>query len=577
MDQTQPTPADTGRPAHLVLGTLPQALDRAANTTAALHFHSGRGALTETLTYASLRTEAIDLAGRLLATGLRPGDRVAIIAETNADFPRIFFACQYACLVPVPMPLPAPFGGRTAYLAHIGRMIEGAAAAAAFAPPDLRDWLLEAASGSNLAFCGTLAELPRIREAVSDLPTAGTDDLCYLQFSSGSTRFPIGVAVTQAALMANADAIIRHGLQVRAGDRCVSWLPFYHDMGLVGFMLAPLVAELSVDYLATRDFARRPMLWLELIERNGGTISYSPSFGYDLCARRAATMSAGTLDLSRWRIAGIGGDMVRPHVLAAFAARFSGAGFGPERFVASYGMAEAALALSFAPLGHGLQAQSVDRHRLEHEDVAAPAGDPVEARDFVLCGPALPGHRLEVRDPSGAVLPQQRVGRIFAKGPSLMREYFRDPEATAAVLSSDGWLDTGDLGYLVGDQIVITGRAKDLIIINGRNIWPQDLEWTAEAEVEGLRSGDVALFSSDDGEEEHVVALVECRVTDPGARVTIAESVEKVLRSRHGVEAKAVLVKPHTLPVTSSGKLSRTGARELYRAMRLEGAAAARS
>ncbi|GLK77039.1 acyl-CoA synthetase [Methylopila jiangsuensis] len=545
--------------------TILDALDRAADGDRGFDFHSARGALLESLPYARLRDDARALARRLLAAGLAPGDRVALIAETEADFVRLFFACGYARLIPAPMPLPMAFGGREAYLAHIRRMIERADAAAAFAPAPLKAWLEEAAAGLPLRFVGALADLPE-DAAEGDLPRPAPEDLAYLQFSSGSTQFPKGIMVTHAALMANAEAISRHGLKTTPADRCVSWLPFYHDMGLVGFLLTPVVAGLSVDYLATRDFARRPLMWLELIARNRATISYSPSFGFELCAQRAATLDLKDLDLSSWRTAGIGGDMIRPHILRRFVERFAPHGFDAGALTPSYGMAEATLALSFAPLGEGLRTETLDLDALENEGAARPAGDEARAREFVLCGPALPGHAIEARDAAGAVVPAGAVGRIFARGPSLMTAYFRDPDATAEAVA-DGWLDTGDLGYVADGQIVITGRAKDLILVNGRNLWPQDLEWAAEREIPGLRSGDVAAFSVDGAEGEEVAALVQCRSSDPETRSKLADDVAGLLRQRFGVPVVVRLVGAHALPVTSSGKLSRSRARELYRAM----------
>ena len=242
----------------------------------------------------------------MLAAGLKPGERVAMIADTDADFVRAFFACQYAGLVPAPLPLPAAFGGKDAYIAHIRRMIESARATAALGPADLQAWLTEAAQGLDLAILGGLDAFPEAGLPESALPPIHPEDLCYLQFSSGSTRFPLGISVTQATLMANAAAICQHGLVVRPGDRAVSWLPLYHDMGLVGFLLTPLCGQLSIDLMPTRAFARRPFLWLDLISRNGGTLSYSPSFGYDLCTRRAETLSFEGLDLSTWRAAASG-------------------------------------------------------------------------------------------------------------------------------------------------------------------------------------------------------------------------------------------------------------------------------
>jgi len=549
---------------HGDFATLTEALDYAAQGETGLNLHSPKGELVEAVPYAVLRAEARALARRMLAAGLKPGDRVAMIADTDADFIKTFFACQYAGIAPAPMPLPAAFGGKDAYIAHIRRMIESAAASAALGPADLQAWLSEAADGLGLAIVGGLDAFPEAAVPESELPQVRPEDLCYLQFSSGSTRFPLGISVTQQALMANAAAICRDGLVVRRGDRAVSWLPLYHDMGLVGFLLTPLACQLSIDLLPTRAFARRPFLWLELISRNRGSLSYSPSFGYDLCTRRAETLSFDGLDLSSWRAAGIGGDMIRPSTLTAFADRFATAGFSGKAFVASYGMAEAVLALSMAPLDQGLATETVDTALLEQENRVERPRASGRAREFAVCGRPLPGYTVEVRAETGAPVAAGQVGRIFARGPSLMQAYYDRPAETAQVLSADGWLDTGDLGYWAGDQIVITGRAKDLIIVNGRNIWPQDLEWSAEAEVASLRSGDVAVFSLDAQDQETVVALVQCRNRDEAVRAALRDEVAKVLRQRHGLEVQVVLVPPHALPQTSSGKLSRSAAKALY-------------
>ncbi len=548
--------------------TIAEALDYAAQGPTGLNFYSGKGGLTEALPYATLRTQAKTLARRLLGAGLKPGQRVGLLAESDGDFARAFFACQYAGLVPAPLPLPAAFGGKAGYISFLRRMIQAADAHAVFGPAVLAEWLAEAVDGLDLRCSGTIAALdaaPMVPEA--DLPAP--ESLAYLQFSSGSTRFPLGVAVTQPAFMANAHYMAKYGLQVNDDDRCTTWLPYYHDMGLVGFLLMPMACQLSVDILPTREFARRPLLWLSLITRNKGSISFSPSFGYELCTRRAKTASTEGIDLASWRRAGIGGDMIRPAVLTRFAARFAENGFNAAAFIPCYGMAEATLALSFSPDGQGAKEDAVDGLALEHEHIAVPADEHSErVRHFVVCGRMLPAHEIEVRGYDGALLPERAVGRIFVRGPSLMLGYFGAPEETARVLSQDGWLDTGDLGYLTNGQIVITGRAKDLIIVHGRNVWPQDLEWAAEAEIPSLRSGDVAVFSVDTGEEEEVVVLVECRLTAPAAREALAMELTNFFRGRQGLETRVVLVPPHSLPQTSSGKLSRSRARLMY----LEGA-----
>ena len=547
------TPTSPDRRPSPPAATLVEALDAAAAADTGVNLHGLRGELVCALAYADLRHRARDLAGRLLSGGLRRGDRVGLVAETSADFVTGFFACQVAGLIPAPMPLPAPLGGRDAYVDAVVRLLESAAAAAAWGPASLHEPLAEAAGRAGARLLPAFDDLA----PGASLPTwtPVPEDACYLQFSSGSTREPTGVLVTHRALMANARAITRDGLRTTPADRAVSWLPLFHDMGLVGFLLSPLTVAMSVDLLPTEAFVRRPLLWPRMMSANGGTVSYSPTFGYELCARRAETVDLAEFDLSRWRIAGVGGDMVRPGPLSAFARRFAPAGFSAGALTASYGMAEATLALTMAPLGAGVR---------EEQGPTRPGRSGGGAdRGFIACGPVLPGHELEVRDDQGRALPERQVGRVFVRGPSLMRGYFRQPEATAAVLDTDGWLDTGDLGFLADGQFVPTGRAKDLILLNGRNVWPQDLEWTAEAEVAGLRSGDVATFPME-GDDEAVVALVQTRTRDPDARARLSSEVAALLRSRHGVEAQVRLVGLNTLPHTSSGKLRRAKAREMF-------------
>lgn len=322
-----------------------------------------------------------------------------------------------------------------------------------------------------------------------------------------------------------------------------------------------MTCQLTIDLLPTREFARRPHVWLDLISRNRGTIAYSPSFGYELCARRPVS---GDLDLSCWRIAGIGGDMIRHHILENFAQRFADSGFDGRAFVASYGMAEATLAISFAPLNTGIVTDTINLRTLETDGVAVASDDPSQAlRTFVLCGVALPEHDIQVRGAKGDLLTERHVGMVYVRGPSLMRGYFGRDEETAEVLDDKGWLNTGDLGYMLNGQVVITGRAKDLIIINGRNIWPQDLEWSAEHEIPSLRSRDVAVFAVEEETGERVVALVQCRATNEEDRAKLREETMGLFRRQHGIEVDVILVPPHTLPQTSSGKLTRARAKAM--------------
>jgi fatty-acyl-CoA synthase len=540
-----------------------EALEYAAQSRAGFNFYSGRGELLYVMPYRDLRDQAASLARRMLRAGLRPGDRVALIAETGPDFVRAFFASLYAALVPVPLPAPVAFAGRINYIDHIHPMLASARPSAMLAPGVFLDLVRHAAAGVGVDLVGTFEDLERMPEDGTDLPPVREDDLCYLQFSSGSTRSPTGVSVTHRALLANARGIVNSALKVTEGDRCTSWLPFYHDMGLVGFLLMPLTTQISTDYLAPDGFARRPLIWPTLISRNGSTLSYSPSFGYDLCARRAMNADLGHLDLSRWRAAGIGGDVIRPGILSRFADTFGGCGFRKEAFVASYGMAEATLGVSFAPLDRGLEIDRVDLGRLRREGRATPAeGD--NMRELVLCGELLPGHELEIRGAEGSVLREREVGRIMVRGPSVMTEYFGRREETARVLSSDGWLDTGDLGYLVGKSLVVAGRSKDLILVNGRNVWPEDLELAVEHQIDAVRQGDVVAFSVDEQEAERVVLLVQCRTSDAAPREALRSAVAEVVLARAGLNCNVVLVSHNALPRTSSGKLSRMRARDMY-------------
>ncbi|NVN01500.1 MULTISPECIES: fatty acyl-AMP ligase [Asaia] len=568
-NQTPVPTASNQKRRHGDFPTFSAALDYAAQGTAGFNIYNGRGQLLEALPYKLLREQSLETARRLLGAGLSVGDRVAIVAESDGDFARIFFGCQYAGLVPAPLPLPIAFGGREAYISTLRGMVSASGARAVVVPELIGSWTADIVAGLDLAFGGSPAELLALAPSDQPLPTIGAEDLSYLQFSSGSTRFPMGVAVTQSAGMANARAIARDGLKVReTGDRCVSWLPLYHDMGLVGFFLTPMTCQLTVDLLPTREFARRPHVWLDLISRNRGTIAYSPSFGYELCARRPVS---GDLDLSCWRIAGIGGDMIRHHILETFAERFAAYGFDGRAFVASYGMAEATLAISFAPLDTGIVTDTIDLRKLETDGVAIASNDPSHAlRTFVLCGVALPEHDVQVRNADGALMPERHVGMVYVRGPSLMRGYFGRSAETDEVLDSKGWLNTGDLGYMLDGQVVITGRAKDLIIINGRNIWPQDLEWSAEHEIASLRSRDVAVFAVEGSEGERVVALVQCRATNDDDRAKLREETMGLFRRQHGIDVDVILVPPHTLPQTSSGKLTRARAKAMLLAGQFE-------
>ena len=524
--------------------SLSQALDYAADGETGLNFFEARGRLLASLPYRELRAQALTFARRLVGAGIARGERLMIIADTWPGFCVAFFGAQYAGVLPVPVAVPVGLGAKASYIQQLTRQIAASGAIGIVAPDGLAAYARTAAQGTSARLAGSMATFDALPDGPVDVRPLGADEQCYVQFSSGSTRAPMGVDIRQDRLMANIDgSIAQQGLN--EDDSGVSWLPLYHDMGLIGFILAPMCAQRSVDLLAPHDFARRPTQWLSLISRRRATITYSPSFGYDLAARRAQTQMPADLDLSCLKLAGIGADLIQRPVLDRFAETFAPKGFDARAFMPSYGMAELCVGLSFTPRFGGFK---VDR---------------LGKRDFVVCGHALPGHQVEIRDQSGAALSDRQIGRLFVKGPSVMPGYFGEPEATARVLK-DGWLDTGDLGFWSDGEIVVTGRAKDLIIVNGRNIWPQDIEWAIEA-LPRLRQGDACAFSVESGAGEEVVVLVMSYVGDAAELEALTGSIRQTVKENAGVDCRIELIsRKFGLPLTSSGKLSRTHAKAKF-------------
>ncbi len=548
--------------------TLAEALDYAALGATGANFYSGQGTIQTRLSYRSLRVDAVALARKLLALGLSQGDRVALVAETDPHFLRFFYACQYAGLVPVPLPASVKLGAHTSYVTQLQRLLAGSHASIAVASEGYLPFLEEASAGLDLRMVAAPESFYRLPAADQQtLPAQDPNSIAYIQYTSGSTRFPRGVVIRQHTAMANLAGIVQHGVKLVPGDRCFSWLPFYHDMGLVGFVLVPVAAQISVDYLDTRDFAMRPRQWLNLMTQTRATVSFGPPFGYDLCARRLGPGEAEKYDLRHWRVAGVGAEMIRPETLDYFAKTLAPAGFDARAFLACYGMAECTLGISFSPLDSGHNTALVDTDEL-YENNRVVLLDPDSAtegrgRRFVGCGIPLPGYEVEIRNEDGDVLGDLESGVIHLRGPSVMSGYFEMPEETRAVLDESGWLNTGDIGYLVNGALTITGRQKDLIIIRGRNIWPQDIEQLAETQPEVRLDGAVA-FAAPGADGDECVLMVECRETKPERRADLIARLTRLLRQELALECHIELVPRSYLPRTSSGKLSRARARLMF-------------
>ncbi len=549
--------------------TLTDALDYAAQGQTGYNFYSGKGELYAVLSYADLRKEARSLARKIMSLGVNRGSRAAIVADTHPDFVRFFFACQYAGVTPVPLPAQIQLSGREAYISQLERLMLICQAEIAMATDGFLPFLTEAAARLNLRFLGSPEDYDSLPESSDPLHPANATELAYLQYTSGSTRFPRGVMITQKAVLSNLYAIIKHGVEIRSGDRAVSWLPYFHDMGLVGLLLAPMASQISVDYLSTRDFAMRPRLWLKLMSENRATISFSPPFGYELVARRLRADEVSKYDLSQWRVAGVGAEMIRTDQLEYFTDLLKPSGFDNHAFLPCYGMAECSLAVCFGSLNKGVYADHVDADLLAKQQKAVPVNSKAlnigkKINTFVNCGKLLPEYELEIRDQMGQVLSDRQCGTLYVRGASVMSGYFGDLKATREVLSPDGWLNTGDLAYQNGDNVVITGRQKDLIIINGRNIWPQDIEYLAELQSE-IKTRDATAFSIEgpDGEEQAVV-MVQCRKCDKEKCADMKERLHRLIREELGINCIIELVPRNTLPRTTSGKPSRCGARKEY-------------
>ena len=535
--------------------SLAEALEAASHCQTGCNFYDGKGELEFTLSYRELRNRARTLALKLRSLNLPRGARMAIVAETHPMFHQFFFACQYAGLIPVPLPAALQLGGQNAYIAQLRRLLESCGASVAVAPPAFTEFLTQAASGLDLVMCGGSELFESLPQCDVELEPLTTGEAAYLQYTSGSTRFPRGVEMTQEAALNNLREICDIGVKITEADRLVSWLPFYHDMGLVAFVLCALYSQLSVDYLSPRTFAMRPRLWLKIISDNRGTVSSSPPTGYALCATRLREADHARYDLSSWRVACVGAERIHPESLRRFAQLLAPVGFNPNSFVACYGMAECGLGISFAPLGEGFTVDRVNKDLMIETGRAEPADE--NSLELVDCGAPLPSYEMKVCDEQGVTQPERVCGRICVRGPNVMRGYFGDPESTREVLTEDGWLDTGDIGYLIGEHIVITARKKDVIIVNGRNLWPQDLEHLAET-TPGVRMGDTSAFSvTRPNGEELAVLVVESRKEQPD----LAARLEGLIREHFGVTPYIDMTPPRTLPRTSSGKLSRSRAR----------------
>jgi len=518
------------------------------------------------LTYAELADEARAIAGGLVARDVAPGDRVALMLPTSVEYFIAFFGILYAGAIPVPIYPPMRLSQIEDHLRRqIGILRNAGACLLITMPEGLRLAGLLRAQVEGLNAIESLASLQASRVPLSLLPPQDSDSIALIQYTSGSTGDPKGVVLSHANLLANIRAM-GGVMEASSADVFVSWLPLYHDMGLIGAWLGCLHFAAPLYAMSPLSFLVRPESWLWAIHRFRATFSASPNFGFELCLNKIADADLAGLDLSSLRMVANGAEPVSVQTLRRFIERFGRYGFPAQAMAPVYGLAECSVGLAFPPLNRPPIIDRVNRDRLSADGVAEPAR-PEDPRplEIVPCGQPLPGHEIRIVDEAGFELGEQREGRLEFRGPSTTRGYFRN-EAKTRALFHNGWLDSGDRAYMAGGDVYITGRVKDIIIRAGRHIYPQEVE-DAVAEISGIRKGCVAVFGVTDRASgtERVVVVAETRETDPAARAQLQARAQEIAGDTAGTPPdEVVLAPPRTVPKTSSGKIRRSAAKELY-------------
>ena len=541
---------------------------------ARLHIHLLDQDRGQDISYGQLYASASRIAAGLAASGLRRGETVAIMLPTGEDFFSSFLGVMLAGGIAVPVYPPARPNQLETYIERQTRILKNAQVRFLISFERVRavanvlgghlPSLQESLGAGALADRGRHAPAPDVEPA----------EICFIQYTSGSTGDPKGVTLTHANVLSNIRGI-GFAVEVRPTDTVVTWLPLYHDMGLIGSWLFSLYYGLPITVLSPLDFLVRPERWLWALSDSKGSLCPAPNFAFELCVRKVTEQAMEGVDLSPWRVAINAGEPVLPATLRRFTERFRPWGFDERSLMPFYGLAESSVALTYPPFWRGPVVDTIDRIAYETTGRALPStADGAESiLEFVGNGKPLPGHEVKVVADDGAILPDRTRGRIVFRGPSRTNGYFRNPDATAAVLDPDGWIDSGDLGYVDDDELYVTGRLKDCIIKGGRNIIPQDVEM-ASWEVEGVRKGCVAAFGcidSDSGTEKLVV-VAETRVSGSTARKRIRTAVTEAVAAKVGIPPDdVVLVPAGVVPKTSSGKIQRSAIRSTYESGDLAG------
>jgi acyl-CoA synthetase (AMP-forming)/AMP-acid ligase II len=516
-------------------------------------FHGAKGQTVRPI------REALESARRwgalLRSRGVERGDRIPILLPTGHGFVETMLGTMLAGAVPVPLATPMTFGSVDRYMRNLGAIVSDAGARVLVTYPRIADALgSDATLRAAIHDVLTEADLAGLASAPLRTASVGAREAAFIQYTSGTTGRPKGAVISHGALVSNASSIAQ-GLGIGARTVGASWLPLFHDMGLVGVLLTSICHPYPLHVMSPESFVMRPARWLDLVSRVGATLSAAPNFAYELCVARASEAELEGVRLDTWELALDGAEPVHASTASRFAGRFASRGLRADVLMPVYGMAEATLAVTFPGLETKLQTLQIDREALERQGRMSPktGGHPA-----VSVGAPVAGTSVRVVDRSRRDLPEGHVGEILVQGPSLMDGYFRNDDASAAALV-DGWLQTGDLGFVHDARLFVTGRAKELIIKGGRNLHPSDIERVA-SEVEGVRLGSVAAFgrpNADTGTDD-VVVVIEASTSDVERRSRMVNDVRGELLAVLGVKADEVRIcAVGSVPRTTSGKIRR--------------------
>ena len=519
----------------------------------------------EILTYRQLKSGAIKVAAGLQQLGLKPAEPVSIMLPSGPEYFHSFFGILIAGGIPVPIYPPARLSQLEDHMRRHARILSNCLANTLITVPEARRVArLLKSQVPNLHHIVSVSEL-QASDTLSTLPALNTNDVAFIQYTSGSTGNPKGVVLTHANLLANIRAM-GQAVEANSEDIFVSWLPLYHDMGLIGAWLGSMYYAALFVVMPPLSFLARPERWLWAIHRYHGTLSASPNFGFEYCLRRINDEDLKGLDLSSWRAAFNGAEAVSPDTLQQFEQRFASFGFRANAMMPVYGLAESSVGLAFPPLGREPLIDHIDRNTFMKTGQARPAQDEdIHALRFPSSGQPLAGHQIRVIDTAGHELPERQQGRLQFRGPSSTSGYYRDAEKTQELFDGD-WLDSGDLAYIANGEVFITGRTKDIIIRAGRNIYPDELE-QAVGNVPGIRKGRVAVFGSTDtrSSTERLIILAETRIEDTAELEKLRTEINALATDLTGAPPdQTVLAPPGTVLKTSSGKIRRAASREVF-------------